>query len=48
MKLFDNVIRGTAAKLKVPADLESTVEMITTFGPIIYCEPNSAGKDHPL
>ena len=48
LKLFDNVIRGTAAKLKVLANLESTVEMITAFGPIIYCEPNSAGKDHPL
>ena len=48
LKLFDGIIRETAAKLKVLADLESTAEMITAFGPIIYCEPNSAGKDHPL
>ena len=48
LKLFDSVIRGTAAKLKVLADIESTPETIAPFGPIIDCEPNSVGKDDPL
>jgi len=48
LKLFDGVIQGTAAKLKVLADLESTPETITPFGPSIDCEPSSAGKDDPL
>jgi len=47
LKLFDDVIRGTAAKLKALADLGSTPETITPFGPIIDCEPNFAGKDGP-
>ena len=48
LKLFDGVIRGTAAKLKVLADLESTPETITPFGPSIDCGPSSVGKDDPL
>ncbi|HXI91391.1 MAG TPA: hypothetical protein VNO24_15345 [Blastocatellia bacterium] len=48
LKLFDGVIRGTAAKLKVLADLESTPETISPFGPIIDRELNFAGKDDPL
>ena len=48
LKLFDGVIRGTAAKLKVLADLESTAETMTPFGPSIDRKPNSIGKDDPL
>jgi hypothetical protein len=48
LKLFDGVIRGTAAKLKALGDLESTPETISPFGPIIHWEPNSVGEDDPL
>ena len=45
LKLFDGVIRGTAAKLRVLADLESTPETITPFGPRIDFEPGSLGAN---
>ena len=48
LNLFDGVTQGTAAKLRVLADLESTPETITPFGPIIDCELNSVGRGDPL
>jgi hypothetical protein len=46
---FDDIVRGTVAKLKALADLESTHETVSPFGASIDWEPNSpAGKDDPL
>jgi hypothetical protein len=38
---FDEIIGGTAAKLKALGDLKSTVETVSPLGPSIDREPNS-------
>jgi hypothetical protein len=46
---YDDIVRGTVAKLRALGDLESTHETISPFGPRIHWEPNSpGGKDDPL
>ena len=42
LKLFDDIIQGTSAKLKALEELESTPEIGSPFGNIIDAGPNSA------
>jgi hypothetical protein len=49
LKLFDDIIQRAAAKLRALADLESTPETVSPFGPKIdYERKPPAGKDDPL